>query len=710
MPYTPSDISVYTRAAWDDEWTAQPYLYPNSLVETVSPEVSIAELVFDYGVVLRHGESEFVSEPPLDVLNHFVRIVADDGILDWVGVLTSVSESHAGADLAAASGRQHWTARGLEHLLDRVCIRGAWSESISESVAAWIGWTPAFNRRAWAGARLLGNRSNTAIELPHDPEELSPPTTWAFSTYGATWTHSDAIDYILTAHAPNNITWEASGLVSDLDSVDLVFDASGLSVKAALDALIDRRRGYGWTLRYDALENTVAVYVFSVFASDVTSGGFTFHANTEQQTLTAYNRRDIARCVVRSEAESQYDSIVVQGARLKSCFSVAMSNDTLSPAWTEAAETEYLACSSGPSLSASLGWAESDAFDFHRGQEFLSRVFAAFRLAGSWNGECGIDNPAVYDAIPAVDSTGTIREEQLGARGLVHRGILGFIPFRSGEDHLGESFDTDAEPKYLGPQAFLKTREGKWFRVGAKQNDPSEIASGSVRALDREQAVEVRFNPSHLLANNHWTSAAATNVEPEYDYSDLVLTLAIETDERLKVIVTPTGGQVGDTPRELVINVDDAEAWFVAEGTIYGVADDGSALVTFDDSPGFTTHVIRNDKDRLQRIAALALAWYSTSRASARIESNTLELFYEPGVMLKEVETADGTTVTTNSIVTRRAWNFERQTSEISTGWWGVDWARVVPVNAPGLPTPRALTLRVAGDVAASRQAASFGD
>ena len=124
--------------------------------------------------------------------------------------------------------------------------------------------------------------------------------------------------------------------------------------------------------------------------------------------------------------------------------------------------------------------------------------------------------------------------------------------------------------------------------------------------------IHVNASPNHLLARNHWTSAAATAIEPLYDWQTLVATVAIETDQRLELSSVIKDARPSDGV--MVIHDDSAELWYLAPNTAVMVAGNGNLLR----SPGRQV-VLRNDADRLALILAGAIARYGRPRARAEI-------------------------------------------------------------------------------------------
>jgi hypothetical protein len=121
----------------------------------------------------------------------------------------------------------------------------------------------------------------------------------------------------------------------------------------------------------------------------------------------------------------------------------------------------------------------------------------------------------------------------------------------------------------------------------------------SVSVSDTDWGVFLQATPNHLLALNHWSGATDSGTDPLYDYSKLIATIALETDQRLELTYELPEGD-GST---MDIVARDAELWVLAPNTVVGVTPGGVLKV----SPPYAW-TIRNDAERLSFVMAGAIA------------------------------------------------------------------------------------------------------
>ena len=83
--------TVYTKAAWADDWTEQEHLYANSLHWGTSPGISRASLEWRFGQGMPAGEDKFDTYEKKDILDHYVKVkIEQDNNNDplvWIGVV-----------------------------------------------------------------------------------------------------------------------------------------------------------------------------------------------------------------------------------------------------------------------------------------------------------------------------------------------------------------------------------------------------------------------------------------------------------------------------------------------------------------------------------------------------------------------------------------------------------------------------------------------
>ena len=327
------DLRVYTRQTWAGAWIERPDLRPISARHCAAPETSVAKLKQFYGLVKQETDTAFAAVAPADYSDHYLCIEFTDAggeTTCWYGIVDEYTLDLWGKDAQNPTGIQLITAHGLETILDKIPIVEAWTSE--GPFLTQIGRVPTFNLEHESGGTFVGNRSE---EYHGD----SGGGAYAFSRDGEIWTLSDILEYLIRFHArltASALPFALSGQWADFDEYWLPpTDLEGLSLRAAFDKLLDRRRGYSWCIRVDPYTDDILIHVFSCFPSDVTVGTWTFHANAEQMALDARSRQEISSALVRVSRSVLYDEVRVLGARLKAYFSVTVFDDELEPAWDD---------------------------------------------------------------------------------------------------------------------------------------------------------------------------------------------------------------------------------------------------------------------------------------------------------------------------------------------------------------------------------------
>jgi hypothetical protein len=156
-----------------------------------------------------------------------------------------------------------------------------------------------------------------------------------------------------------------------------------------------------------------------------------------------------------------------------------------------------------------------------------------------------------------------------------------------------------------------------------------------------------------------------------------LITAAWASDRRLAVTVE-LADQPAETARTLRIEVPDAQAWFIENETVKHIS--GGTLITQEDD-----EVLRNDRAKLQAIAAQARAWYQRTRSGARVSYG--ELVYDDfqiGWLVTDIFEEDRTEQI-NTIITRLAWDFSSATTIVQTDHAELDYQAVALTK----PSPR---------------------
>lgn len=686
---------VSTKERWGDAWEEAPYLQPRRAVEAASPSEPYAEFVYDYGQLKREHEFQFTTYDPVELIGRFILIEVipeGDGVYRpgrdrqplWIGRIIDEHTEHQGADATTfvERGVQVLRATGIDHELRRRRLSGAvvlqakgsrepGSFSVGEPEPVEINRALTFNDRRRFGGSDKGNRSTNL----HDTgNAYGPIETHLFSADGELWSNLDIWTYFRGRHHPPHPpvgpAFTPSGQYDDLDNIiGRSIRYEGRTFAEMLDVLIDRRRGFGWTVRAnpDDLER-VFVHVFSHFGRAINARGVEFTANPEQITLRFDDDLLAEPVVTRVSEANLYDRIEVLGAPVLSCFSLSFAStftggdENLERGWTDGEEDAYLTANSSGSSDPDL----NDAV--RQGDEF-ERVFQLFRPVRGWDWCAGdpTEAPPVSHigwCNPRVTKSGvlSIPGGNTDPSGYFnhHRSFERFLPI------LQAAAADDAEPELRRPFAILPDPAGSG-RYHFIERPPEGQPSGHLRMADSELGVVVSYSPNHILALTDWSDPAPTNHDPVWDYRDLILTVAARTDERLRVFEDVTS--VGADGRVLTIEIPDAEAWWVVRGTVIDVQNGDLVLHTGDME-------VRNDRDELNQILVLAWSWYAQERRAISITYKDLVLVAPVGTYIKEIASANGS-LPAGTVVTRREWDFQRGRTKIETEFANLDFGTI---------------------------------
>ncbi len=181
--------------------------------------------------------------------------------------------------------------------------------------------------------------------------------------------------------------------------------------------------------------------------------------------------------------------------------------------------------------------------------------------------------------------------------------------------------------------------------------------------------IRANGNPAHRLADGHWRGFAAkkTNTQPEFDYESVMVTVAFESDQRLKLeYEIPTvdtdsdGSPDASAPSRGVLQevVEAAQTWYLAPETVIGLAENGSL------QKSGAGRELRNDRALLAARMAGLISRYYQERARAHIMFRG----YMPwsdlrGVILETIEEKD-TVYQVRSAVTSVDWRLTRSGPE----------------------------------------------
>lgn len=644
-----SNLVVETRKSWGEDWVSFPYLHPLTATSSIAPGISSAEFIWRYGNIKREDSSIFSNVSPISISDQYIRIVVidSDGRRPiWTGIVSDESFSmHGTLPGGNPQGDQRIVAYGLEHLLDRVSVDGAYVEE--QGATKKIGWSPTFNDRGFHGAALEGNRSTS----------IGPEGVHRFSRDGSVWNHREIIEYIFKYYSVAGLPFSFGGQYTLLESIKTVVNFEGLTIRQVLNKLIDRKRGLGWTIRISG--GIVVIHVFSVFDESLSVGDVVVTPNSEVGTIAFDDAIDLDSALINKSVSSQYDRIVVQGERIKTCFSVSIADGNLEKGWVASEEASYKAGSVSNNL-------DSKRNDAERKTDKFNRVYQTFRIPSNWNWKAsdGVGGNKRF-VVPGLTSDGLVSTLIIPNTWNYPKALLRWLPISKNVNA------SNSEPEYLEPIVIVK--DGQDFyqvdALAAIKKDPA-----SVRILDREMGISVTPKINHVLGLNHFnkTTDPRSDTDPQIDYTSIIATVAVEADHRLRVEVDLV--KIGEASKTLVLEVADAELWWINPLTVTGIKD--GKLVKSNGG------IVRDDSVRLRQIAAFAKAWYGKRRSSIEFTAMSLAEFSPVGSLI--VSAVSGTQEEpVGTVVSEKTWDFERQSTRIKTDYAEIDIGATLDI--PGM-------------------------
>jgi hypothetical protein len=635
--------------------------------------------MYNYGDIKREDRADVAHWLPAEGLDLYVciRVIPEQGrpFISWVGVIPAEQLQVFGTtiDLSGThhpAGDQPLTAYGLEYLLQRRQVPGAWIRK-DDATANQIGWSPIFNQRFVSGLQELGNRSGSKIEAG------GSEVAYGFGG-SSVWSHRDIVEYLL--HYSNPLspstteplfrlapTAEAEDpeIIQFFDNMKARVPQEGRTLSSIFASLIDRARGLGARIAWSTVAGgvqgeggfpggDVEFELFSMADAAITVGDVTLPPNPMREHVTLDMGFDVESSLVVVDAMTTYDRLRVQGARMLSCFSTATIFDVLwqidrvliEPAWAAADQVAY------------------DAADnVGRKAPQFDRVYSRFRLPVEFDWTTEYDqklNPQFTDN-GEIDFD--INASYMNTGHELRRDLPILEP-RSGDAE-------DDEPGYMPMLALVRIPldsssvedRGKWVTA---HDAGADRKNGMLTPLSRELAFDLRYSPRHCLAKGHFGGAAPPTA-PQFDYDDMVVTVCVETDTRPAVeMLLPQAG-IG-RERILTITVPDAAVWIIATGTAVGVKADGTLDIYQGD------RILRDDTDRLRHIAALAKAVYGRHRRAVNVRYRGLRLEHPLGTYILAVWKAQ-VRHDVESVVTQRVMDYENNSTAIKTGFIELDFA-----------------------------------
>lgn len=662
-------FEVSTRRFWSDDWTPVDYLYPERTDDVMSPGIGRAELRYEYGQILQPDGSSFEAIPPLDMQDKFVKVdllprTTRDGVKTerktlWTGFTAVESfDQHCAPSnkpwALTGSGDQSIMAYSLDWMLNQIFIGDFVALNGSGDVIR-IDRPLTFNRR-FSGRTPQGNRSaarhaNTAI--------VPSPSGYVFDASGEdgvgngeAWTTRNIIEhliawYITPALADYGITLVGlGGQLAVLDAIEPPpIDMDLSTVKDVMDRLIDRHRGMGWRLQPLHDENDVVeLTIYSAWTEPVVINGVNLPVTGNVIELDVNEdpygkqggRLDIGQVRIDLDSQLRFDRVVVRGEPIQICFTMSTENGNLAKGWTEAEETAYAA-----------------ADDSTRQEDQFEAVYQRFIVPKDWDWRVGTRDKNI---LPLVKSDGSVTfDEQGPIRGWGHT-MLPSLPL----EELGGGGQQKEYRRPFGvlPGSLVRSGSNGWAYIHAM--DKFKLPPIGLSPLSNDFGVQLHTGSNHYLGRNHFSGS--TNNPALIDWEDLKITVAVEIDQRIKVIKTFSTVHTDVTVwRTLHIDVPDAHLWYIAANTVVKI---------FGDQLNYENHGTfeRNDTYQLNQIAELVSSWYGVPRPVVNLPIKYIHPGYDVGAMLKLFDTS-WQRDQVSAVITRKTIDYRNQETHVETNW-----------------------------------------
>lgn len=661
---------VYTKNKLSDaDWTEQPHLVCDNLILGAAPTMTQAALHYQFGTMAREDEPTASYQPPLELLNKFVRITCPAISVAWVGVVLQQGGTYGPLEdvggTRQAYGTQQFSAVGLEWYLARKTINYSILADGTRIERA-IGYNAGLGTGRGLDYENRGNRSTGNIHRFAIDKDTA--TLWRG-------------DYIAGALLSNYQPQDAGGndepceftLTNGnyLEAFTPTIEVEGHSVWQALNDLISPSRGLQWRVEYDDALNVANIIVDSMNLTTITipGGGGDLPAASSQVALTDANPTEW-RVTINKRGDRRYDNVVCRGARRRAVFTVSIESENMEPSWRSADETAY---------KAALG-TDAEANDAYREGNRFERVYQCFQIPPDWNGASNDGGSVPTVSTPACPTVPQGSTSITGVQATAMPGLrlLRTLPIRVGYDYDDATAPTARDPdniysEWQRPFAVVDDDgEGTWrFTHTTTENRNSGF---HINVLDGTPGIQ--FHPPqgmpHSLAKNHFDpeTDGASGTDPIVDYSTIRCTVCGEWDAYCEAKYPLADGD-GDPLQTLYISIGERARFdWLADGTIYDV--NGGTLETVSNGGP-----LRDDRELCEQMARIAWEWYGVERADVTIQSALTEAPVSVGDLITVIGSGDAA-VTVNAVVSQITYQLERGGTTISAGFAELDFPGLI--------------------------------
>lgn len=585
----------------------------------------------------------------------------------WCGWIASYE-----AELVKSRNDTLGTVQALElgHLLDRMQVDG-WARAPRDNAYTDPMQSPPTANIAGVGEQVIGNAvvgqagsGSTAVDVylfARKPDDCGTDPENQPTRY---WTRWRLLRHLLHVCRPAGLpefavipqdaltepvdplvgTGTLAGYLNDIGTGKAeVYPLVEPTYKGQLDLLLPRALGVGWRIDVSATRWTVVPFSH---AEDNTYG---LPANPTVADVDLTADTNGAQVVLRSNADDLPDRIIVEGGRIVWCGTIGFPDGTAKAGWSTTQLTAWKAAASDADDYASLSTTNKKIRNRAKRHGPGQRdVFTRFAPTSSINGDLQVAAATPGDASSAllaplvpqltIDPDGTtVRVTTDGHAAAVSRcpylpaaALLRTLPWPEGVLTDGtdtRDADSKAQPQYLLPRVFrylVSDTTNPWRDLLA-DNGSEQFYPVQVDVDDHGCALRVTAVPVEAIAKSHFSGAAQADIDPTsaanaIDYTTLVFTVALESDQRVRTEIVRPG--VTSVRRSLIVRDDRFHLWAVHKGTILGLTSKAKPdrLSVTNDASGLA-YLVRNDWPALVRRAKQIASFAFRRRLAVTITS-----------------------------------------------------------------------------------------
>lgn len=593
-------------------WVTVPWLECMSFDEGSGQTVGSATFRHFAGVrtAINQGNMQQVGELPGigDPSGKLVRILKrdDNGTVSigedswtpaWHGQITTRAIQLEGKTNNQNGAIYEYQAIGVLSLLEQFSIsRGFYG-------VAPVEHCPAFNAGmgTWRSATSgpIGGVGSNAF--PHSETSEIP------------WTAADILENLLVVHTSGLFT------IADpdncLDYVPTAINLHGATLLQAFMELAGPKRGLTYFAQVNA--SNITIVVVSTSAYPISVGTFTLPASTISTELNIAGKPFYIDPVVTFDHTAVFDEIEIIGAHPITMLTIPWSM------WDK-------------------GWSptEETAWNDNPTSAQYAHVWRRFVVNNQWRGANTDNISGLRDLLNLAIDNSYGYNGRTGQRFFSNPDVE--------DDSVPEPSVYTVEPNLTFAEGYTAsqagTRSGPVFVVESNDENIDVIGTYKWGVTLGDKPLSVTFNDGKNGLN---IQAIVDNLIDSKFY----FTIALREIKPLKVSwVRNPNEQPRIYPRKKTILMSGAEQWYVCDGCVLGVDENGARVTQSGDE------LIRDDVPAMRNMLALFRKLYATPRVNFKITNRAIidtSSSTRPGTLLTSITTGNGTQVI-NGIITRR--------------------------------------------------------